>query len=111
MAPPPFRAAASNTGVNSVDVTIPASIQPGDALTLVAYANIDCTIATPSGWQIAKAQESAEPGGDTAVVFKRVAQAGDASSVVTVTNDGVTPKAGAELVAHADADTSDQSKE
>lgn len=104
---PTFRAAASNSGVNDVSITIPATVQAGDGMTLVAYANIDCVIATPQGWQVAKAQESAEAGGITAVVFKRVAQAGDANSTVTVTNDGVVPKAQALLIAHADVDTSD----
>lgn len=107
MARPAFRAAASGSGSNSVDVTIPASVEAGDGMLLVAYANIDCTIATPSGWQVAKAQESAEAGGDTAVVFKRTAQAGDASSTVTVTNDGSSPKAQALLYVASGVDTSD----
>lgn len=107
MARPAFRAAASGSGVNDVDVTIPASVEAGDGLLLVAYANVDCAIALPSGWQVAKAQESAEAGGDTAVVFKRTAQAGDASSVVTVTNDGITPKAQALLYVASGVDTSD----
>jgi hypothetical protein len=103
-----FRGTASGSGVNSASATIPASVQPGDALTLIADVNQDATIAAPSGWQVASPQEQPEAGGVTAAVFKRVAQAGDAGSLVTVTNDGPAgTKAQALLIAHSGTDQVD----
>lgn len=103
-----FRATATASGVNSVAVTIPASVQAGDGMLLIAYVNNDCTIATPSGWVVAKSQQSAEVGGATAAVFKRVALGTDANSTVTVTNDvAAGGKAGALLIAYSASDQVD----
>ncbi|REF00279.1 hypothetical protein [Thermomonospora umbrina] len=103
-----FRAAASGSGGNSVSVTIPAGVQAGDSLLLMVYVNTDCTITTPSGWQVAKAQQQAEAGGATAAIFKRLAQTGDASTNAVSTNDGAAGvKAGALLIAHSGTDTVD----
>ncbi len=48
-----FRAAAS-TNVNSAtpSVTIPSTVQPGDALVLVATTNRDASLTTPAGWTL-----------------------------------------------------------
>lgn len=103
-----FRAAASGSGGNRVDVTVPATVQSGDVLLLMAYVNVDCVITGPSGWTVVSAQEQAEEGGITAAVYRRVAQAGDASSTVSIANDGAAGvKAGAVLAAYSGADTVD----
>lgn len=82
------RAFASGTGANDAAVTIPASVQTGDAMFIVAMNNVDSNFTTPAGWDIAKAKESSEAGGECAIVYKRIAQAGDANSSVNVHNDG-----------------------
>lgn len=103
-----FRAAASGSGANSVNLTVPSTVQAGDCLLLMAFANLDSVITAPAGWSVAKTQEQAEAGGITAVVYKRVAQSGDANTTVTVTNDGAAGvKAGAVLVAYSGTDTVD----
>lgn len=110
MTEPAFRAAVTNTGGNSVAIVIPGGptgVKAKDGMLLVAFANTDCAIAKPDGWQIAKAQESAEATGITAAVFQRIASATDPGSTITLTNDGITPKAGALLLAYSGVDPTD----
>lgn len=87
-------------------VTIPASVQPGDAL-LLAFGIADgaATIATPSGWTSADARTDS---GDKWVLFSKVAASGDGGSTVTVSVTGQAAGAhmGAILYAAQGTDTS-----
>lgn len=92
-----FRASASGSGGNTVNVTIPGSVIAGDCMLLVVDVNTDCALTTPSGWTVAKAQQSSEAGGVNGAVYRRTAAPTDASTVVTITNDaaaGVKSQAG-----------------
>jgi hypothetical protein len=86
--PPPapvgFDAATSNydkTGTNTVSV--PASVNAGDALLLFeTQASSTATDTVPSGWQLVG---STVKGSQTTKVYDKVAAPGDAGSTVTVT--------------------------
>lgn len=105
---PTFRAVASGSGANTVNVTIPAGVQPGDSLLLVAWINQDGAITGPSGWAVASAPQQPEATGVKAALYKRIAQSGDAGSTVVITNDsGTGIKAGAILIAHSGTDLVD----
>lgn len=67
-------------------VTVPASVQPGDAL-LLAFGIADgaAAIATPSGWT---ASDSRSDSGDKWALFSKVAASGDGGSTVTVAVTG-----------------------
>lgn len=83
------RAFASGSGTNDPGLTIPSSVQTGDGMVLIAEANLDCNFSTPAGWTIADAKKVSEAGGVNSIVYKRVAQSGDANSALSVHNDGV----------------------
>lgn len=80
-----FRAAAgpfSGSGATSAAVTVPASVQAGDALVLVLSTNSAVTGTAPAGYTVVGTQTA-----NTAIttrVFQRVATAGDAGTTVTV---------------------------
>lgn len=102
------RAFASGSGSNSPGVTIPGTVQVGDAMVLISYSNVDCSFTTPSGWTIARAKDASEAGGTNSIVYERVAQSGDAGSLVSVVNDGaVGVKAQVLLAAYSGADPVD----
>lgn len=102
------RAYASGPGANDPSCTIPGSVAVGDGMVLIAYANTDCSFTTPSGWLIADPKRVSEPGGINSIVYKRVAQSGDANSSVTVINDGAAGvKAGVMLAAYSGSDIVD----
>ncbi|MGI5201619.1 hypothetical protein ACQEU6_08565 [Spirillospora sp. CA-108201] len=107
MPEPTFRVVASGTGANSVNVTIPSDTRTGDGMLLVTYANVDCTISPPAGWLPAKAQQSPEADGITAAMWKRVAGVSDPGATLTITNDGISPKAGAVLLDYSGVDLTD----
>lgn len=82
-----LRATATAYGAASdLAVTIPSSVQGGDALLLaVGIADGAATITTPDGWTAADAQSDS---GDQWVLFSKVAASGDGGSTVTVSVTG-----------------------
>lgn len=76
--------ATSNNNLATHTVTVPASVQPGDALLLTYGGASLAAVAAPAGvtgWQEAGRQDS---GTHRTVVWSKVAQAGDAGSTVRV---------------------------
>ncbi len=73
-------------GITSATVSVPASVEAGDALVLVSSVNNATTgVPTPAGWTL----EDTRVSGQIATrVFSRVATAGDAGDDVTVTPTG-----------------------
>ncbi len=97
-----FRGAASaDANSNQVAVTIPASVQPGDTLVMIATANSSAvTIGTPTantGWNPVKSLP-----GDTiqSTLWTKRAAAGDAGATVRVPLSG-TAKMGVQVLAYA----------
>ena len=84
-----FRASSSNTAnsVNSLNVTVPASVQTGDLLVLtVAQTTNSTTLFNAiSGWTKV-GEQRAGGAAHTIGIFYRLAQNGDASSTVTTTS-------------------------
>jgi hypothetical protein len=80
-----FRAVSSTAGADTTAVTIPADVQPGDALLLLTAVNSSATITAPAGWSSVDTRSTAAA---TAKVLTRVAQPGDAGAPVIITNDG-----------------------
>jgi len=83
-----FRASVSNEQTASgtdVQVTIPATVQAGDAMVAVwSAAGTSSTVTTPAGWNL----EAGPVDKGTVIreyVFSRVAQAGDAGSTFVIT--------------------------
>jgi PKD repeat protein len=81
-----FRAAASsNVNTLAPTVTIPAGVQTGDALLLLASTNRDATLTTPSGWTLLGTRSDSPD--ITSWLFTRMAPAGAAGSHVTMSLD------------------------
>jgi len=96
-----FRAAATpftGTGVNSAALTVPASVQAGDALVLALTTNSAVSGTTPAGYSLVGTQTSGNV--VTTQVWQRVATAGDAGATVTVALSGAA-KVDLSLVAYA----------
>ena len=84
-----FRGAATpftGTGVNSAALTVPGSIQAGDALVLALTTNSSVSGADPAGYTLVGTQTSGNA--VTTQVWQRVATAADAGSTVTVSLSG-----------------------
>ncbi|MCX6465541.1 MAG: phytase [Pseudonocardiales bacterium] len=83
-----FVAAAATNGNRSTHVvTVPADVQPGDALLLFLTGNVSTTTVTgPAGWT---PLQSVSASGIIGRVWWREAVAGDAGSTVTVTSSGL----------------------
>lgn len=84
-----FRAAAGNsTQGASCTVTIPATVQPGDAMLLFHVMNSASLAVTtpPTGWDPLEGTQTTASAAYTA--WRRVAQAGDAGATVTVGTNG-----------------------
>ena len=79
-----FEAQASSTGnVPTAKVTTPAKVAAGQTLVLLASANRDTTMATPTGWTLVDGQGG--PKGEvTTRVWTRTATAADGGKVVQV---------------------------
>ncbi|GAA1582269.1 hypothetical protein GCM10009678_76270 [Actinomadura kijaniata] len=70
-----------NANTKRATVTVPAAVQPGDALLLIANINSTAvTVTPPPGWT----QAGTQSGLARSVVWQRVAQAGDAGRTVAV---------------------------
>ncbi|MGI8532179.1 MAG: PKD domain-containing protein [Geodermatophilaceae bacterium] len=96
-----FRAAATpftGTGVNSAALTVPSSIQAGDALVLALTTNSAVSGAAPAGYSLVGTQSSGNA--VTTQVWQRVATAGDAGATVRVALSGAA-KVDLSLVAYA----------
>ena len=96
-----FRAAATpyaQTGASIATVTVPTSVQPGDALVLVLTTNSAVSGAEPAGYASVGTQTSGHA--LTTQVWQRVATASDAGATVRVTLSGKA-KATLNLVAYA----------
>ncbi len=96
-----FRAAAqSNVSSASPALTVPAGVQPGDGLLLIATMNAaEPTVGAPSGvtgWQLV---DSKSGGSIQTLLWSKVAQAGDAGKTVTVPL-GMIVKTSLQLVAY-----------
>jgi PKD repeat protein len=77
--------AASNGNLQSHRLTVPAGVQPGDALVLAFTANNNATVSGPtgvSGWQLLGVESN---GSMSTRLWTRVATAGNAGAAVTVT--------------------------
>jgi PKD repeat protein len=99
--PVAFRAAASsNANVTTPSVTVPAAVQAGDALVLLATANRGATLTTPTGWTLLGTRAD---GTDlTSWAFTRTAQAGAGGSKVSMSLDAIS-KTSLTLLAYAGA--------
>ncbi|HWB38105.1 MAG TPA: hypothetical protein VHA75_18965, partial [Rugosimonospora sp.] len=84
---------------------IPSAVQPGDGMILVlTYNSSDAEITDqPAGWTKVDEQNA---GNATSVLYKRVAQAGDAGTQVNIGLSAYT-KADIRLLAYAGTDTTD----
>jgi large repetitive protein len=84
-----LRATASNqaNAVNTLDVTIPASVQDGDMLVLAVAQTSNATTVfnAISGWT-KQGEQRAGTSAHTIALYTRLAQPGDASSTVTTTS-------------------------
>ncbi|NKZ08816.1 PKD domain-containing protein [Actinomadura latina] len=94
-----------NANVKTAYAQIPASVQPGDGLIMVlTFNSSDAELTTPpAGWTKVDDQNA---GNATSVLFKRVAQAGDAGKQVDIGLSAYT-KADIRLMAYAGTDTTD----
>lgn len=84
-----FRGAAgpfAASGVNSATVTVPSSVQAGDALVLVLSTNSTVTGSTPAGYSLVGTQLASTA--ITTRVWQRVATPADAGSAVSVSLSG-----------------------
>lgn len=84
-----FRAAAANStasNVSSLTVAVPASVQAGDVMILIAEQRN--TVNTPTGWTLIRSQAGSGGFSTVTAAFYKVAVAGDAGSTVTVTFGG-----------------------
>ncbi|NEA25941.1 PKD domain-containing protein [Actinomadura bangladeshensis] len=97
--------AGGNANVKTAHATVPASVQPGDGMVMVlTYNSSDASVTTPpAGWTKVDEQNA---GSATSVLWKRVAQAGDAGQQVDIGLSAFT-KADIRLVAYAGTDTTD----
>ncbi len=100
-----FRGLTSFTGnVNTVNTTIPAAVQPGDALLMfVTMNNSNQTLTVPGGWshlgtQVDQSMETQ--------VFVRVAAVGDAGAAVSLSLSAWR-KTAVMIVAYSGADAAD----
>ncbi|TQM67557.1 beta-propeller uncharacterized protein DUF5122 [Actinomadura hallensis] len=101
-----FRAGVGgNANVSTAYAQIPAEVQPGDGMILIlTYSSGEHEMTTPpAGWTQVDTQVT---GSATSVLWKRVAQEGDAGKQVTIGLSGVT-KADIRLLAYDGTDTSD----
>lgn len=83
----------------SATVTVPAAVQSGDRLLLLATTAVTNTPPTPAGWTLLRAQVS---GGMASFVWTRAADGASAGSSVTV-NSGTLTKITAAVVAYRNA--------
>jgi PKD repeat protein len=98
-----FRAAnGSDANTNSPAVTIPASVQAGDLLVLVATQNVaGATVTAPAGWTLLdKADSTANT--MQSLVWTRTATAADAGATVRLTSSEVA-KTSLQVVAYSGA--------
>jgi PKD repeat protein len=100
-----FRGVADTAArvVTSASVTVPASVQAGDGMVLVASVNSTVSMATPSGWTAERTQASGQV---VTRVFSRVATGSDAGTQVRVTLGG-TGKLTLQLAAYSGTSSSD----
>jgi PKD repeat protein len=101
-----FRAGiGGNANVQTAYAQIPSAVQPGDGMILVlTYNSSDAEITDqPAGWTKVDEQNA---GNATSVLYKRVAQAGDAGTQVNIGLSAYT-KADIRLLAYAGTDTTD----
>ncbi|MGY1825712.1 MULTISPECIES: PKD domain-containing protein [unclassified Blastococcus] len=85
--------------VTEVAVEVPAAVRPGDGLVLVLSTNSAVTGTPPAGWALSGQQADATA--MTTQVFSRVAAAGDAGSVVTVSLGGTSSAVTLQLLAYS----------
>ncbi|RKS72067.1 beta-propeller uncharacterized protein DUF5122 [Actinomadura pelletieri DSM 43383] len=97
--------AGGNANVKTAFAQIPPAVQPGDALIMVlTFNSSNATMTTPpAGWTQVDTQTAA---GATSVLWKRVAQAGDAGQQVNIGLSDYT-KADIRLVAYEGTNTTD----
>jgi PKD repeat protein len=82
---------ATGTNVNSTSapVTVPASVQAGDVMVIVATANnVTSTLNGPTGWTLVNSGSNATTDNQSRV-WTRTATAADAGSVATVTSSSI----------------------
>lgn len=98
-----FRASAAiSANATNVALTVPAAVQPGDLMVMIATTNTSTgTIATPAGWNLVNSALNATQG-TTTLLWSRIAGPTDAGSTVTMTNT-VTAKTALQLSAYANA--------
>ncbi len=101
--PVTFRAAdtASANAATSVAVTVPPSVQPGDALLLFTSINLASTSTDPSGWTLVGTRT--QTNAITTKVYQKVASAADSGAHVSVTYPAA-GKLSATVVAYSGAD-------
>jgi PKD repeat protein len=101
-APASVRATASaNVNTANPSVTVPASVQPGDQLVLVATINTAATMTTPAGWTLLGTATDGSPDMRSSV-FGRTADAASGGSSVTVALSAIS-KTAITLVAYSGA--------
>lgn len=101
-----FRAGAGgNANVRTAYADIPASVQPGDGMIMVLTYNASSASMTtpPAGWTQVDTQNA---GSATSILWKRVAQAGDAGTRVNIGLSAYT-KADIRLLAYEGTNTTD----
>ncbi len=97
-----FRAATgTNTNSASSTLTIPAQVQPGDLMVMIATTNTTGSLTGPAGWTLVDSGTSTGAG-TTSALWSRVAAPGDAGSTVAVSNTTVS-KTALQLAAYANA--------
>lgn len=97
-----FRGAAgAATNATAISPRVPADVQAGDGMLLIVSANRSgITLGAPPGWQLIGQRTDDSM---LTAVWSRVAQVGDASSLVRVTT-GQTTKMTAQIVAYSGSD-------
>lgn len=99
-----FRASnEAHVTLGDISITIPATVQAGDLLVLVAAGNFTYDWATPAGWTT---RDNKSVGSNlNASVFARVATSGDAGATVTLSS-ATTGKSCAIIAAYSGVDQS-----
>lgn len=95
-------------GTNTLTLTVPSSVQAGDALFLIAgCGDAAVTWATPAGWTLVERRSrDSSTTGMMAQIFKKVATSGDASSSVVLTASTTAHSAGM-VIAYSGTDIVD----
>lgn len=95
-------------GTNTLTLTIPSSVQAGDALFIIAgCGDAGVAWATPAGWTLVERRSrDTSTTGMMAAIFKKVATSGDASASVVLTASTTAHSAGM-VIAYSGTDIVD----